>query len=92
MEIFRKYIIAVILCISLTLVTVCIFEADDTAKQVTLGSERTVLVLGSPSERVGNDALDISCYLDKAVKIIKQAAEIAPPPVSNIYRLIEEIK
>lgn len=88
MKIFRKYIIAVILCASLTFSAVCIFTADEAAKKVCIGDSEAVFVLGSTSEKLDGKVTDLSPYFSKAKEILKTAAGIAPPPINNIYYLI----
>lgn len=87
MNIFRKYIIAVFICICLTFSAVCITAADEAARNVYLGDKDAVFVLGSTSEKLGMNVTDLSPLYEEIKEIIKQASGFAPAPVNNIYWL-----
>ncbi len=85
MKIIRAYIITAIVCISITSIISCIFIADESAKKITLGEESTVLVLSSQDKILYPDAVSHEPELEKLKEIIKRAASISPPPISNLY-------
>lgn len=88
MKIFRLYIIAVLVCFSITSVTACIFVADENARRISLGSESAVAVVNSSDEELYENAVNLSDVLIKIKNAAEKAASIAPPPLSNIYWLI----
>lgn len=77
---------------SITASAAFIFIADENAKKISLGTENAVLVMGSSDKRLSARETDISSAAEKAAEILKKAAGIAPPPVSNIYWLIVTAK
>lgn len=85
MKIFRAYIIAAIICISLTTIAACIFIADESAKRITLGDESTVIVFSSEDKPLGENEINPLPVIEKIKEGAKKAASIAPPPISNIY-------
>lgn len=85
MKIFRAYIITAIICISITTIAACIFIADESAKRITFGDESTVIVFGSKAEPLGENEINPLPVIEKIKDGAKKAAEIAPPPISNIY-------
>ncbi|MCQ2474498.1 MAG: hypothetical protein MJ173_01180 [Clostridia bacterium] len=91
MNIFRKYIIAVFICLCLTFSAVCITAADEAARNVYLGDKDAVFVLGTKSEKLGGNVTDLAPLYEEIKEIIKQASSIAPAPVNNIYWLYENI-
>lgn len=89
MNIFRKYIIAVFICICLTFSAVCITAADEAARSVYLGDKDAVFALGSTSEKLEKNVTDLTPLYEEIKEIIKQASGFAPTPVNNIYWLFE---
>lgn len=85
MRIFRAYIIAAIVCISITTTTACIFIADENAKKISLGEESAVVVLNSSDEKLYDDTVNPLPALRKIEEAAKKAAGFAPPPISNIH-------
>ena len=90
MKILRAYAVTAIICLSLTSIISGIFIADENTKRVSLGTKSTVVVMGSGDEKVNNGEIDLYPALEKLKKAAKKAAGIAPPPISNIYWLIEK--
>lgn len=90
MKILRAYAVTVIICLSLTSIISCIFVADENARKISLGAESAVVVISSGDERLNEGDVNISPALEKLKEAAKKAASIAPPPVSNIYWLIEK--
>lgn len=88
MKIIRAYIITALICMCITASAAFVFIADENAKKISLGQESAVLVIGSADKRLSPQETDISLAAKKAVEILKKAAGIAPPPVSNIYWLV----
>ncbi len=88
MKILRAYAIAVMICLSVTSVTACIFVADENARRISLGSENAVAVVSSSDEELYENAVNVSDILIKIKNATEKAASIAPPPLSNIYWLI----
>lgn len=89
MNIFKKYIVAVFICLCLTFSAVCITAADEAARSVYLGDKDAVFALGSTSERLEKNVTDLTPLYEQIKKIIKQASGFAPTPVNNIYWLFE---
>lgn len=90
MNILRAYAVTVIICLSLTSIISGIFIADENTRKISLGTESTVVVMGSSNEKVSEDEIDIYPTIAKLKNAAKKAAGIAPPPISNIYWLIEK--
>ena len=90
MKILRAYAVTVIICLSLTSIISGIFVADENARKISLGTESAVVVISSGDERLNEGDVNISPALEKLKEAAKKAASIAPPPVSNIYWLIEK--
>ncbi len=80
MKLFRAYIIAVVICISVTTMTGCIFIADETAKRVSLGEESAVVVINSADEKLYDNTVNITPIIEKIIEAIKKAAAISLPP------------
>lgn len=81
MKLFRAYIIAVVICISVTTMTGCIFIADETAKRVSLGEESAVVVINSADEKLYDNTVNITPIIEKIIEAIKKAAAISLPPL-----------
>ena len=90
MKILRAYAVTVIICLSLTSIISGIFVADENARKISLGTESAVVVISSGDERLNEGDINIFPFLEKLKEAAKKAASIAPPPVSNIYWLIEK--
>lgn len=90
MKILRAYAVTVIICLSLTSIISGIFVADENARKISLGTESAVVVISSGDEKLNEGDVNISPALEKLKEAAKKAASIAPPPVSNIYWLIEK--
>ena len=88
MKFLRAYAVAVMICISLTSVTACVFVADENARKISLGNESAVAVISSSDEDLHENAVNLSHVLTKITSTTKKAASIAPPPLSNIYWFI----
>ncbi len=88
MKILRAYAVAVMICLSITSVTACIFVADENARKISLGNESAVAVINSSDEGLYENAVDFSRYLIKIKNATEKAASISPPPLSNIYWFI----
>ena len=91
MKILRAYAVIAIICLSLTSIISGIFITDENAKKISLGNEAAVVVISSGDEKLNEGEINISPTLEKLKKSAKKAASIAPPPISNIYWLIEKI-
>lgn len=85
MKTLRAYIITAIICISITTIVACIFIADESARRITLGDKSTVIVFGSNDEPLDENEINPLPVIEKIKDGAKKAAEIAPPPISNIY-------
>lgn len=85
MKLFRAYIIAAVVCISITTMTGCIFIADETAKKVSLGEESAVVVLSSTDEKLYDDTVNPMPVIEKIKEAAKKAAAFAPLPINSIY-------
>ena len=85
MKLFRIYIIAAFICISLTTMAGCIFIADETAKKVSLGQESAVVVLNSADEKLYDDTVNLLPMIEKLKETAKKAAAYLPPPINGIY-------
>ena len=92
MKIIRAYAVAVIICLSITSIISGIFIADENARKITLGDDTAVVVISSDDERVNEGDMNISPALEMLKEGAKKAAGFAPPPISNIYWLIEKIR
>lgn len=92
MRILRLYIIAAMICLSITSVTACVFIADENARKISLGSESAVAVINSSDEELYENAVNLSPALTKIKIATEKAASIAPPPLSNIYWFVINIK
>lgn len=92
MKIIRAYAVAVIICLSITSIISGIFIADENARRITLGEGTAVVVISSDDERVNEGDMNISPALEMLKEGAKKAAGFAPPPISNIYWLIEKIR
>ena len=90
MKILRAYAVTAIICLSLTSIISGIFVADENARKISLGTESAVVVISSGDERLNEGDINIFPFLEKLKEAAKKAASIAPPPVSNIYWLIEK--
>lgn len=90
MKILRAYAVTAIICLSLTSIISGIFVADENARKISLGTESAVVVISSGDERLNEGDVNISPALEKLKEAAKKAASIAPPPVNNIYWLIEK--
>ncbi len=90
MKILRAYAVTAIICLSLTSIISGIFVADENARKISLGSESAVVVISSNDEKLNENAINISPALEKLKEAAKKAASIAPPPINNIYWLIEK--
>ena len=90
MKILRAYAVTAIICLSLTSIISGIFIADENARKIRLGSESAVVVISSNDEKLNENAINISPALEKLKEAAKKAASIAPPPINNIYWLIEK--
>lgn len=88
MKIFRAYVITVIACLSITVLTACMFIADENAKKISLGEEHAIIVLNSAEASLDEKAINPLPFFSKLKENAKKAASIAPPPISNIYWLI----
>lgn len=89
MKLFRAYIIAVVVCISIAIMTGCIFIADETAKKVSLGEESAVVVINSVDEKLYDNTVNIAPITEKLAETIKKAAAFLPPPINSIYYVIQ---
>ena len=85
MKLFKAYIIAAVICLSLTSIAACIFVADENAKRISLGEENAVIVFSSVDEKLYEDAVNPLPLIEKLKEAVKTAASLAPPPISNIY-------
>ncbi len=85
MKLFRAYIITAVVCISLTVMTACIFIADENTRIIGLGQESAVLVINSSDEKLYDDTVNPMPVIEKIKEAAKKAAGFAPPPISNIY-------
>ena len=90
MKILRAYAVTVIICLSLTSIISCIFVADENARKISLGTESAVVVISSDDKKLNDGDINISPAIEKLKEAAKKAASIAPPPISNIYWLIEK--
>ena len=90
MKILRAYAVTVIICLSLTSIISGIFVADENARKISLGTESAVVVISSGDKKLSEGDVNISPALEKLKEAAKKAASIAPPPVNNIYWLIEK--
>ena len=90
MKIFRAYFITAIVCISITALTASIFVADENARKITLGEKPAVVVMSRNEQPIKSYEIDASPILKKIKDAAKKAASIAPPPINNIYWLIEK--
>ena len=79
-----------IICLSLTSLISGIFIADENTKAVSLGTKNAVVVMSNEAETVSDGEINLSPALEKLKNAAKKAASIAPPPISNIYWLIEK--
>ena len=91
MKILRAYAVIAIICLSLTSIISGIFITDENARKISLGNKAAVVVINSGDEKLNEGEIDISPALEKLEEAAKKAASIAPPPISNIYWLIEKI-
>ena len=85
MKVLRAYAVTVIMCLSVTAVIACIFVADENAKKISLGHESAVAVMNFSGEKLSENAVDYSEYLEKVISAAKKAAGFTPPPFNNIY-------
>ena len=90
MKILRAYAVTAIICLSLTSIISGIFVADENARKISLGTESAVVVISSGDKKLNEGDVNISPALEKLKEAAKKAASIAPPPVNNIYWLIEK--
>ena len=90
MKILRAYAVTAIICLSLTSIISGIFVADENARKISLGTESAVVVISSGDKKLNEGDVNISPALEKLKEAAKRAASIAPPPVNNIYWLIEK--
>ena len=90
MKILRAYAVTAIICLSLTSLISGIFVADENARKISLGTESAVVVISSGDKKLNEGDVNISPALEKLKEAAKKAASIAPPPVNNIYWLIEK--
>ena len=79
-----------IICLSLTSLISGIFIADENTKAVSLGTKNAVVVMNNEAEKVSDGEINLSPAIEKLKNAAKKAASIAPPPISNIYWLIEK--
>ncbi len=87
-KIIRYYIITVIVCLSITALTACVFVADENARKISLGQEFAVVVMNTSAEKYYDSAVNALPVIEKIKNGAKRAASIAPPPLSNIYWII----
>lgn len=90
MKILRAYAVTAIICLSLTSIISGIFVADENARKISLGTKSAVVVISSGDKKLNEGDVNISPALEKLKEAAKKAASIAPPPVNNIYWLIEK--
>lgn len=91
MKILRAYIMTAAVCISITSIIAGMFVADENAKKISLGQEYAVVML-SGEGKLREDAVNPLPLIEKIADGAKKAASLAPPPISNIYWFISNLK